>query len=162
MSCREQWTCARLNKPRRSILKSMMMGSTVPSRCLPSPSPARQPILRISSSPMPPDTGAARRNWSWDGRRDGGGREEEGGVGRREEKGTETKRSWPFWRWQCSSASHHLHFSTSARWCLTHQKTSIIFILSSMLEFPQIQLIWKTHEQFALLKWTVDYLSLQF
>ena len=43
-----------------------MIGSTVPSRFLPRPSPVLQPIFLIRNSPTPPDTGAALRNWSWE------------------------------------------------------------------------------------------------
>lgn len=50
--------------PLRSTLKSIMIGSTVPSRFLPRPSPVLQPIFLMRSSPTPPDTGAALRNWS--------------------------------------------------------------------------------------------------
>lgn len=48
--------------PLRSVLKSMMIGSTVPSRCRPSPSPVRHPIFLMRNSPTPPETGAARKN----------------------------------------------------------------------------------------------------
>lgn len=51
--------------PLRSTLKSMMIGSTVPLRFLPRPSPALQPIFLMRNSPTPPLTGVARRNWSW-------------------------------------------------------------------------------------------------
>ncbi|TNN31734.1 hypothetical protein EYF80_058110 [Liparis tanakae] len=44
--------------------QSMTIGSTVPSRFLPRPSPFLQPIFLIRNSPTPPDTGAALRNWS--------------------------------------------------------------------------------------------------
>lgn len=51
-------------RPLRSTLKSIMIGSMVPSRFLPRPSPVFQPIFLIRNSPTPPDTGAALRNWS--------------------------------------------------------------------------------------------------
>lgn len=57
--------CRNCFLPFLSILMSSSNGSLLPSLCLPRPSPCFHPIFCSRNMPMPPCTGAAVLNWSW-------------------------------------------------------------------------------------------------